>query len=157
MQMKYLTSLACIFTSLNTVVVANEAIRCLVPSGCEKTLIIAQRHVLQPSVEERTRIEMTQKLDFYDYYQDRLDWCKGIKNMPEFCGKSEIERWTTERNTRGRELQEIEMDARSNPSHYVNCLVMLKKYSNSHSLLKENIPACYDPNYDLLPLFGVTE
>jgi len=123
MQMKCLTSLACIVMSLNTVAIANESTRCLVPGGCEKPLIIAQQHVLQPSVEKRTRIEMTQKLDFYDYYQDRLDWCKGIKDMPEFCGKSEIERWTTERNTR----------------------------------LKENIPACYNPNYDLLPLFGVTE
>jgi len=148
------TLILLVIISFNTITVANEAIRCLVPGGCEKPLIIAQRHVLQPSVEERTRIEMTKKLDFYDFYQKSLTQYENDTNR---CSKSGIKRATKALNELGRELQEIEMSARSNPSHYVNCFVMLIKYSNSHSLLKENIPECYNPNYDLLPLFGVTE
>lgn len=125
-------------------------------SNCENP-VIAQEYVLKAFYQNALETYLKQQIDHYNFYQEKIDFCQGKKkSLPDFCSDEQIAFYTKLRNENGLQMQEEEMRKRSDPKYYVNCAVMLKKLGNSHNLLSQELPACYNPNYDFKPLFKVT-
>ncbi len=125
-------------------------------NNCENPVIV-QDYVLKAFHQNALETYLKQQIAHYNFYQEKIDFCQDKKySLPDFCSDEQIAFHTKLRNEHGMKMQEEEMRKRSDPKYYVNCAVMLKKLGNSHNLLNQELPGCYNPNYDFKPLFKVT-